>query len=96
MFPLPTRPEWEGERAPRQVCPPRGQHVVYLLTDDLGRVVYVGVTSAAADRLRAHRARTPDWTFWRAIGLPNRHEAERLEADLIQALVPRLNVAGVA
>jgi hypothetical protein len=66
---------------------------VYFLHAEDGAIVYVGVTGSLADRLREHRS-AKEFTW--ATYLPNvmeRVSALRVEAMLVLALRPRLNIA---
>lgn len=69
--------------------------LVYVATNAVGDVLYIGVTEHLRDRIRAHLrsqwyAETTDLLIER---FDTRREAEDREAELIQMLDPRYNVA---
>jgi hypothetical protein len=74
---------------------PRGSHMVYLLLDELGCLLYVGITSRGPQRLAEHY-RSKSWFLdvcstrfeWYA----TRAEIEQREKLLIRTLHPRYNV----
>lgn len=89
---------WAGLKGGRGIKPPPYIPVVYLLMDRGGNVLYVGMTSHAANRLRAHRApqsRTAEHVMWMAEECADQEAAVRREAELITRYQPPLNVAGL-
>lgn len=70
---------------------PRGEHVVYLLFDETGLCIYIGVSSHLKSRIQGHNAKP--WTRCHVIICATRREAEHLEGDLIYQHQPPLNVA---
>lgn len=99
----PEAPEIEAPLACRDV-PPEGHtggascdriHTVYLLRDQAGVLLYVGVTLRAHDRWKQHGKSKPWWPEVKALEVEHfatRREAEAREALLIRTLHPRHNV----
>lgn len=82
--------QWGGPRTGLQHRPAAGQSVVYVLTDHIGQVLYIGSTENLSKRLSEHREKAR-WTFWLALEVANRGAAFDLEEKLISAWNPPLN-----
>ena len=71
-------------------------HDLYIVSDEHGRVIYVGLSWNAISRVYSHRSNSPWGRAWARIELrsfPTRHEAEQFERALIQHHRPAFNKA---
>lgn len=72
--------------------PAQGTHIVYVLKDEEGAIIYIGKTHHAAQRIAGHQAKP--WTEAHWYACRDRAHASELEADLIYQHQPMLNVEG--
>lgn len=71
-------------------------HDLYIVSDEHGRVIYVGLSWNAIGRIYSHRSSSPWGRAWATITLrsfPTRHEAEQFERALIEHYKPAFNKA---
>lgn len=79
------------------VIPARCGHLVYIVRDVDGQVLYVGVTRNLYRRLASHTSRSPWFSAASTISLlpcRTRHAAEALERRTITSLRPKHNIQG--
>jgi hypothetical protein len=69
----------------------RGGFYVYFLLDKLGRVVYVGKSSALFGRISNHAGKDWEWTEVSVTRVHSAYEMDTLEEDKIHQLHPRYN-----
>lgn len=78
---------------------PISGHFVYIMRDETGAVIYVGVTSCLWGRLGQHATSKPkrlaDAAHLSVIAYDTRREADDAERELIEVLQPPLNKMGI-
>lgn len=91
---LASSPEASGEVG---TLPPRGIAGIYVLRSDVGALLYVGIGTSVASRIKSHandyEKRSAGWTHWECWSLP-RPDREVVEGLIIAHLNPPLNKAG--
>lgn len=88
--------DYAGEMSKSAPTTPRPTFV-YELSDEVGRLLYVGIATSVPVRLREHARLKPWWSdvaAIRAIRHPDRSTALRVEAELIASANPLHNVEG--
>lgn len=104
-LPEPVRPNpdpneadgsWSGVWPPTtgSHAPAKGVNVVYVLHDPSDAPLYAGSTNSFILRMRAHIKSGKEWSRWTAEPCDTRADAYKREAELIEQLMPPLNVQG--